>query len=205
MQAGFLAMAAAAYSYDQSAGATFLTWLSKYLLTEFNAALGRRTQKQALDPINTALSLESPLSQDDDDLTLGDTIADKTDSMADVEERIYAEQLHNVLEQFLSNTQDAEILKLRYYAMTSASVIAGQLQSTVSEIKNREQKALRQCRQQFNSKAGAALRQLIDESTAFFRPAGVGVFQRTHTSAVEAAVFQREQLEREFKRMGVIN
>ena len=59
-QSGFIAMMEAVETFNQDK-AKFLTWLGYYLKTAFSDALGIRTKRDNLDPINYAASLDAPL------------------------------------------------------------------------------------------------------------------------------------------------
>ena len=75
IQVAFLALLDALESWDPAAGA-FLTWYSLKLKGAFTEAAGMRTQRDKRDPIHHALSLDAPLTDSDEDLTLADTIED---------------------------------------------------------------------------------------------------------------------------------
>ena len=96
-QAAFIALMRAADTFDPAAG-SFSTWYHQALTAEFTIAAGRRTQKQRLDPLNAAVSLDVPLA-DSEDTALGDTIPDKRAEMAflGVEQRADNDRLHAVL------------------------------------------------------------------------------------------------------------
>lgn len=76
VQAGFIAVLSAIDSYDPSK-AKFSTWLYKRLQGEFTAACGQQSERARLDALQTAVSLDAPLTDDNSDpLTLADTIED---------------------------------------------------------------------------------------------------------------------------------
>ena len=90
MQEGFIAVLRAVESYDSAKGAKFTTALDIYLKAEFTEATGQRTQRQKLDPLQTATSLDAPLADADrDTLTLADALPDPAaaDAIEDVAER----------------------------------------------------------------------------------------------------------------------
>ena len=63
---GYLALIAAADTYNPTAGCSFIGWLSMSLKTAFAEAGGYRSRKQALDPLHRASSLNAPLGNDED-------------------------------------------------------------------------------------------------------------------------------------------
>ena len=72
MQAGFLGFLEATETYKQDKGTLFSTWLVYHIKREFNQAQGRRR-----NPLDRAVSLETPLTdREDDPITLEDTLPD---------------------------------------------------------------------------------------------------------------------------------
>lgn len=60
----------------ESGGGAVLTWYGLRLKAAFTEATGQRTQRDRLDPLDRALSLEAPVGDEDDTLTLADVIPD---------------------------------------------------------------------------------------------------------------------------------
>lgn len=87
-------------SFDLNAGTRLSTWYYPIMKDEFERATGRRTEKQRRDPLNAAVSLDAPITEDSDDFSLGDTIPDpKAEAaMLDVDRREYLHRLHAALE-----------------------------------------------------------------------------------------------------------
>lgn len=73
--AGYLALVAAANTYDPNAGRTFIGWLALSLKTAFAEAGGYRSRKQAHDPLHRAGSMDAPVG-DENDTSIGELIAD---------------------------------------------------------------------------------------------------------------------------------
>ena len=74
-QAGFIAMLRAVDTYDPTK-AKFSTYLFQRLRAEFSAATGQHTKQARLDPLQNAVSLDAPLTGDDDSDTFADLIPD---------------------------------------------------------------------------------------------------------------------------------
>ncbi len=100
MQSGFIAVLRAAETYDSSSENKFTTYLGPVLKTEFTRATGRRTKKQQMDPLQAAASMDAPLTDDNEDFTLADTLPNPAAEAAfdDVAERDRLERLHAALE-----------------------------------------------------------------------------------------------------------
>ena len=64
-QSAFLAFLDALEGWRAEAG-QFLTWYGLRLKAAFTAATGQRTQRDRLDPLDRALSLEAPVGDEDD-------------------------------------------------------------------------------------------------------------------------------------------
>ena len=75
MQTAFLALLDALEGWDCGKGA-FLTWFGVKLKSAFSEATAQRTQRDRLDPLDHAESLETPLRDDPDAGTLADMIPD---------------------------------------------------------------------------------------------------------------------------------
>lgn len=99
-QAGFIALMLAVGSFDPAAGYQLSTWYYPIMRSEFQRTAGRRTSKQAQDPLQQAVSLDMPVGEDEDSATLGELIPDPAAEAAvlDVEERDRRDRLHAALE-----------------------------------------------------------------------------------------------------------
>lgn len=195
-QSGYLAMVAAVDSYDPENG-TFATWLMYHLQTAFAEAAGYRTQKGRKEPLNSSVSLDTPLSDDADSDDLMDVIADPAGQagLESAETAIYRDQLREALEEALETLpeQSAEVLRQRHYQnMTLAEV--GERQGVSTErARQIECRALRQLR-----KPGTAcyLRPFYDFD--FYLGAGLGAFRHSNMSIQERyLIIEEERKERE--------
>lgn len=101
-QCAFLALLDALESWKPDGG-SFIGWYALRLKAAFTVAYGQRTQRDRLDPLQTATSLETPLDGDDDDLTLGDTIEDPEAirAMDSVEEIDRLHHLHDIMQEVI--------------------------------------------------------------------------------------------------------
>ena len=93
LQTGFVAMAEAVHNFRPEHG-SFSTWLMFHLQTAFSETSGFRTKRSRNDPINRAVSLDLPLSDDTDAAALYEVIPDPNAAAAveSVEEKIWQEQ-----------------------------------------------------------------------------------------------------------------
>lgn len=188
---GYLALVAAAETYDPDAGRSFIGWLSVALKTAFAEAGGYRSLKQARDPIHRAGSLDSPVGEDGD-TTIGELIADPRahQDFQNAEDRLYLEQLHDALEKAMEllPAQQSDTIRRRFYENQSLDEIAAVEGVCGETVRLRQMKGLRTLRDQ------QELQRFVEERTPYYMRVGVADFQRTGESAVERIVFRRERL-----------
>ena len=187
--AGYLALVVAADSYDPDAGALFITWLSTHLKTAFAEAGGYRSRKQARDPLRHAGSLDAPVGDDEDGTALGELQPDPAAAQAlqNVEDTIWWEQLHNVLEAALDSLPEKQgaTLRRRYYDEQTLDEIAaaqGVYKETVRQWQNKGLRALRRERRE--------LQQFVEIRTPYYRRWSAQSGERT----TEMIALRREEL-----------
>ncbi len=190
-QSGYLAMVAAADSYNPEYGA-FSTWFMYHLKNAFAEATGYRTATGRNEPLNTAISLDRPLTDEADSDTFGDLVPDNKGSAAleAVENREYRRQLHEALEAALAELpqQSAEVLRLRHYQdLTLADI--GNIQGTTAErVRQMENKALRKLRE---PAIACRLRPFIDFD--FYSGTGLSAFRHSGMSIQERYLIKDER------------
>ena len=118
--AGYLALVAAADSFDPETGGSFIGLLALRLKSAFAEAGGYRSRKQSLDPLHRAGSLDVPVGEDEDSATLGELQEDPgaAQALEDVEWRIQQERLHAALEAALSELPEnlREAVRRKYWS-----------------------------------------------------------------------------------------
>lgn len=206
-QSGYLAMVAAVDSYKPECGA-FSTWFMYHLKTAFATTTGYRTRRERNEPLNNALSLDTPLTDDSDSDTMMEIIADPDGQKPtqSVEEAVFHQQLHDALETALDAIpeQYSEILRQRHYqGLTLAEI--GELRGVAAErVRQMENKAIRQIRK---PSIACHLRPFYDFD--FYCGTGLGAFQHTGMSIQERYLLieeerkeraERQRQERERKR-----
>lgn len=102
-QAGYFALLNAVSSYDPSKG-MFLTYLAFHLKTAFADVCGCRSTAQMKAPENNALSLDRPITADDADITLGDTVPSPDNGIEHAEESLYIQQLRQYIDEALASS-----------------------------------------------------------------------------------------------------
>lgn len=187
-QSGFLAMVEAADRYDAGSGKSFHGFLAFYLQSYFAEAAGYRTSRR--DAVDFATGLDAPIPGTDD-LT-ADTVRDPDAAAAfdEAEQRIWLEQLHEALERALDQIpgEQSDILRRRFYAGQTLSVIGEEYGVGLETIRQRERSGLRSMRQ---GQARRELKQFVD--TPYYTGTGIASFRRSG-SQPERLVILRENL-----------
>ena len=107
-QCAFLALVETVGSWDKDRGA-FLTLYGLKLQAAFTEAAGLRTERDKRDPLRTAVSLDTPLTDNEaDSLTLSDVIPDPVAAIDTVAELDFQQRRHNALEKALARLPEAQ-------------------------------------------------------------------------------------------------
>lgn len=118
LQVSFLALLDALGSWKPDGG-SFIGRYAMRLKTAFAAVYGQRTEKQRRDPLQSAISLETPLEDSNEELTVADTVPDPAAELAfdEVSEADMAQRLHNALEKALDALPEPQKTAIvqRYY------------------------------------------------------------------------------------------
>lgn len=186
INSGYIALTEAVETFRPEGA--FTTWFTLYLKNAFLEAYGLRSHKN--DPLHGAVSLDAPL-QIDEDLTLGDSVADPYGEAALLaqEDKLFQVQLHEALEETLSTLPEdqSEVLRLHYYDSLSFAEIAQCVGVYPQTVKQRESKALRTIRR---SPKAQQLTSFIDFDC--YHGVGSGTFQRTGMSIQERYLMNLE-------------
>lgn len=187
---GFLALCAAVEHYKPETG-EFVPWFLLHLKNFFAEATGYRTKRGRLDPLRNAVSLSTPIGDEENGATLGDVTADPATTVEKVEDAIYLEQLraalHDAMDCLPENLRD--VLECRYWKNLTFQEIAerrGVSRSRASAMERNGLYTLRRRRGQklahfydFNYRAGT----------------GLGTFRRTGLSVQESYLIRWENIE----------
>ena len=193
-QSGFIALMNAVNGYDPGQGCLFLTYLGYHLQNQFAAAAGMRTDRQANDPVNTPISLNAPL-RDDEATTLLDTLPGGENGIVDAEKRIYQEQLRDTLEQALNEIrpEDAEALRELYF---NGKTLQEAGEATGAGINITQHRKLRGLKALKRSAKRTGLDQFIDFRTPYYARTN---FKTSQVSPVEYITLLREQMRERYE------
>ena len=150
-QEAFLALLEALEGWSEEAG-PFLPWYSLRLKAAFTSATAQKTQRDRLDPLESAL-LDMPLLDGEDDLfTLADVVAGPRaeQDMENLEEIERQESVRRVVNSL--QTEQRQVILLRYYHDMTREQTAQRLHLTKARAATIEAKALRLLRHPVNSR-----------------------------------------------------
>lgn len=74
IQSGFIALTEAVKAFKPESGIKFVSYITYPMKNQVNTLLGRRSSYQ--DGLNYSISLDTPINNDTDDLTIGNTLPD---------------------------------------------------------------------------------------------------------------------------------
>lgn len=198
INSGYFALLAAIKTYDPSQG-QFASWLRLYLKTAFAETTGYRTEKQRNDLLCRALSLDTPLEDENGDV-IGDLQADPAADVPfeNVDDAIYRRQLHQVLDETIERLPavQAEIIRRHYWEQQTLEEIGAVVGKSTERVRQLEERAIRTLRTPPHIEN---LEVFLERQTPYYLHVGPQEFQRTHTSATEKIVMLRERIREERK------
>ena len=183
IQAGFIAVTNAAKAHDPEKG-SFLTWLSFHLQTAFNEAMGLRKRTQ--DPIDYCCSV-------DREGWILNAIPGSND-IAEVEERIYNDQLKKALEKALNEIpeREAEILRKTYFEDKTLKRSGEEIGVSCERARMIRSAGLDSMRK------NKGLKQFLQDEMDYYHRVGIRAFNSTRTSSTEMLALRRIDLEKKY-------
>ena len=142
--------------------------------------------------MNTATSLERPVQPDEPDGgTLGELVPDSraADSIENVEESVYHEQLHKAIDGAISELppDNAQVLRLRYWDDMTLSAVGEVMGKSPERTRQMESKGIRELRK------SRTLHRFIDFD--MYRGTGLGAFRLSGSSIQEQYILKQERRE----------
>lgn len=198
-QGGFFAMLKAIEYFDPDSGYSFNTYFNHCHQAAMAEATGFRAAKQKRDPTRFARSLDAPVS-DDGEITLGEIVADSRDPIKDLENEMYTEAARQAIRSLLDllTENEREVIERHFFAGERYTEIAKGMRITKQRVNQLKDAAFRKMRRKaFVVPEAKFFREYVESHTNYSLHFGVSTFLRTHTSEVEALVFERDELERE--------
>lgn len=189
IQEGYFALCDAVQAYKPESGYKFLAFIKYPIQNRFNALVGYRVKKDLQEPINNAMSFDTPV-HNTEKLTVGDTVTDEyaQQNMENVLERIYNTELHNALDKamtYLTDRQRGVIYKY-YYGGAVFAQIAEQYGVSLTAVTADHRKAL-------NTLRRFKCRKYLAE---FAKDIGYTNYTVEMRKSADMAMLQKEKLER---------
>ena len=196
-QAGYIALVNAIAAY-KDIGYKFTTFLNYHLLNAFREALNITTDKQASDPLHHARGLDAPIEKNGELFSLADIVGADDPSIEDAEDRVQREELREILLEEISKLPaiQADTITKYYWGGLTYDEIAASENVSRELIRQRKAKAIRTLRRRAKR---SGLSEFLEELTPYYKKIGVNAYQRTRTSAVEALVIRRAEIEERWK------
>lgn len=195
-QIGFLAMVEAAETYNPQLEAKFATWLCIYLRKCFQIASGRlyedsTGQTRPKDALDCAISLHTPIGNDDEAGELMEIVAAPSSVIDDAEENVWRQQLRCAVNEVLNTLPEDQrrALQLRYWNGLTFEQAAEEMDTTDSAIQALLSKALKTIR---NTKRYAHLRPFVDFS--YYCGTGLSSYKHTGMSVQERYMLKQERI-----------
>ena len=146
-------------------------------------------------------SLDMPLKTDkaDDEISLGDTIADQNNLENDVIDRIFDEQreaaVWRIVEDY-TDTQQEKVIRLYFKENKTLSEIAAETGVSLERVRQIKADGLRRLRR---GKALRELEQKCEIAEADIFRGGFSRFKYTGLSSVEKIILRLDELEEQYK------
>lgn len=191
VQSAYFALVAAVEAYKPGEW-KFTTYLRKHLQTAFAEATGYRTEKGRRDPIRHAISLETPLGDDQYSGTLGDLVPDpKAEAICGaVEDQIYIDQLKAAFVQLLPELPEDQRITIqrRYWDGCTYDEVGDELGTGSASARTAEQKAIRYFRR---PAVASKLRPFYEFD--YLSGTGLGAFRSSGSSIQERYLMWQER------------
>ena len=188
IQEGYIALADAVSSYDPDVAA-FSTWFVIHLRKRFQEATGQHGNRKKNEPIDWAVSLDTPLL-DGEDITLADVVEDTNAAytLQSVEDRIWLDQLREVLGEMMLEMPEkqADVLYRRYWKDQTYAEAGKEIGIAAENVRKNEWRGLRFLREPRNRKR---LRPFYEFDC--YSGTGLGAFRKTGCSVQERYILRK--------------
>jgi len=194
-QESFIALMGAVKAFEPAKGFRFTSYINYQLLSHF----GEITGMERRNPLNSAISLDAPLTDAEEGLTVGGTIEDKRagEEYENAETRAYVQALHEALEKSLAMLDERQrrIVRGRHYENKTLASLSRELETPYSMAQALEAKALKNLRK---PESESLLLPFVTEyiETRAYRGTGFASFRDTCSTVQERIVERLEDFPR---------
>lgn len=201
MQEGYFVMLNAISAFDAERQYKFTTYFRYHIQNSFNEMIGNRTAKGRMNALNNSISLDKPLTSDDGEFTLADTIESPQSQWAfdRIIDTIANNQKVNLILSELQKIGDLQLntVKKRYLLGQTLKDIADDCGCTPERIRQIQNQAFIKLRR--NREIRKMAEEYTSSQTDYYRHKGLESFHNSGYSVVEDAVERRERLRAEFR------
>ena len=189
-QCGYFALVDAVKAWSPESGYRFTTFLNLHMKCQFKAALDGGKQRTAKDMLNCCDSLDKPMGDDLEGLSLEDAIPDPAaeQDMEDAETRVFFEELRNEMKQCLNSIdkEQADILRMQFFEGKTQGEIAERIGKSCQRVHQIKSKGLRELRKPQYSRQLLPYAEYLD--LLAWRSTGFQSVKSSGLSSVERAV-----------------
>lgn len=196
IQSGFFALNEAVRAFQADRG-SFINLLALCLKTEFSKVAGCRTPAQMKEPLNNAISLDSPAYNDDEsETTIADTIPFEDPGFENVEEAMFKANISEAVREAVNSLPDRQktVIQAHYLEGKPYGEIAKGLNVASSRIGQIAKNGIKSLR---NSSHAPTLAELLWGERNFYLHTGYTAWRETGCSIQEWSIIWKE---REIKR-----
>lgn len=199
IQETYFVMLDGARYFKPDSGNKFVSYLTYPMWNHFRKLTGCRTAKR--DPLNSADSLDEPLPNADESLTLGDAVPDEDSSAGfdEIDTSMYQTELHSALEKSMEHLAPEQhtAIKCRFYESKTIEQTCGSMGCSREQVRQYEAKALRALRKPKIAKTLKPF--LFDEmESEAYRGTGLTAFRDKGMSSVERTTERMDDLRKRF-------
>lgn len=189
-QCGYFALVDAVKAWTPESGFKVTSYLNLQLKRHFNAALSGGRVRNATDCLNCCESLDKPMGDDLEGLSLEDAIPDPAaeQDMEDAENRVFFGELREEMKRCLSSIdqEQADILRMQFFEGKTQGEIAERIGKSCQRVHQIRSKGLRELRKPQYSRQLLPYAEYLD--LLAWRSTGFSAFQNGGLSSVEKAV-----------------
>lgn len=202
INSGYFALCGACSAFQPEKGYSFISYLNMKLKTEFSVVCGCRTMAQKMEPLNNAVSYETPVASntEGEEATMGDYIADPNRAELDIDDDVFMLQICELLHSKVAQLPEKErtAIEMRYWGNCPYKVIADTLKCSSSYVPVAVKNGLEKLK---NQDTDGTLRKLLDDmyyvDRNLYRRTGFGFWKDSGCSVQEYEVIRKESVVKE--------
>lgn len=191
-QSGYIALCKAVQEYRPEKSMSFINYFSFFLKREFKKVSGCSCKRQLNEPLNNAVSLDAPASNDTEELSLGDTIEAEEPGFEAVENALTNAYTAQVIREALRSLPELErfAIEERYFDDKTFVEIGEEVGRNFSTVRHYTKQGLKKLRK---GRFGPTLSELLWGDRNFYRHTGFTAWKESGCSVQEWLLFNKEK------------